>query len=118
MTQIITPNHDPRYTVIIIERGSLGHPHSLVEEPVTAWLHQLGPGASVPSQQPLHPSVGMDGDRYLKRPAGKLVNVATGGTISLSSLITKCRLEGLHSKDAKVLDRAAWGGVLDVLNED
>lgn len=116
MTQTITPNHDPRYTVIFVERGHTGQPLSLVEEPVTAWLHQLDVGAIQPSQQPLHPSNGIKGDRYLKSPTGRLVDLATGKPIGAATLLLKYRQEHLPHKQVSVLDPSEWGHVFDVLD--
>lgn len=118
MTQTITPNFDARYSVLFMARGNLGQVLTLVEEPVTAWLHQLEHGASTPSQRPLHPSAGLEGDCWLKRPAGSLVNLKTGQTIGMPSLLMTYRQEGLLLKHVNVLNPKEWGGVFGILDPD
>lgn len=118
MTQTIIPNFDTRYSVLFVERSNMGQLVSLVEEPVTAWLHQLEPGASTPSQQPLHPSAALKGDRYLKRPAGNLLNLETGKAVGKATLLMGFREKGLRLKDVKVLDPAEWGGAFEFLDAD
>lgn len=116
MTQTITPNCDPRYSILLVEHDEHGQPIRLIEEPVTAWLHEMNEGGSAVTVRPLHPSNHLPGARHLKRPTGDLVNVKLGGVITPAQLVRLCRKVRIERKDIHLLNPAEWRSWLDELD--
>lgn len=114
MIQTITPNFDPRYTVLFVEENEYGKPIRLIEEPVVAWLHEHGEDGGTVTVRPLHPSSRLPGGRNLRRPTGGMVNFK-GESLTPAKLVRYCRQVGIEQKDMHVLNPEEWRLVFDEL---